>query len=114
MAEGLVNMTRLDDPADVIRETQGRPTSPGDEVRIVDDEGREVAPGEVGEIVVDSQAAAIGKFEMGPNADAWFPELQDQWGKAVAGDQTLEQALRNVQDFITKDLDEKGISYTIG
>ncbi|MZG12710.1 extracellular solute-binding protein [Streptomyces sp. SID5914] len=71
-------------------------------------------PGEVGKIVVDSQAAAIGKFEMGPNADAWFPELQDQWGKAVAGDQTLEQALRNVQDFITKDLDEKGISYTIG
>jgi len=72
------------------------------------------SPDEVGKIVVDSQAAAIGKFEMGPNADAWFPELQDQWGKAVAGKQTLEQALTNVQDFITKDLDSKGIAYTIG
>ena len=50
MAEGLVNMTRLDDPANVIRETQGRPVSPGDEIQIVDDEGREVAPGEVGEL----------------------------------------------------------------
>lgn len=69
---------------------------------------------EVGEIIVSSQADAIGKFEMGPNSDAWFPELQDQWGKAVAGDQTLEEALTEVQDFIAKDLDSKGIAYTIG
>ena len=31
-------------------ETCGRPLSPDDEVRLVDDEGREVAPGEVGEL----------------------------------------------------------------
>ncbi len=54
MAEGLVNYTRLDDPEDVVRETQGRPISPDDEIRVVDpdDPGeREVAPGEVGALL---------------------------------------------------------------
>jgi salicylate---CoA ligase len=48
MAEGLLNFTRLDDPDEVICGTQGRPLSPGDEVRIVDEVGRDVpadAPG---------------------------------------------------------------------
>ena len=69
---------------------------------------------EVGDVVVDAQSRAIGVFEQGPNNNAWFPELQDQWGKAVAGQQTLKQALQNTQDFIAKDLDTKGISYKIG
>jgi non-ribosomal peptide synthetase component E (peptide arylation enzyme) len=43
MAEGLVNLTRPDDPCDVVRETQGRPVSAADEIRIVDDGGAEVA-----------------------------------------------------------------------
>jgi len=42
MAEGLLNFTRLDDPDEVICGTQGRPLSPGDEVRIVDDAGRDL------------------------------------------------------------------------
>ena len=37
MAEGLLNYTRLDDPDEVICTTQGRPLSPGDEVRLVDE-----------------------------------------------------------------------------
>lgn len=48
MAEGLVNYTRLDDPEDVIVNTQGRPISPDDEVLIVDDHGQPVAEGEPG------------------------------------------------------------------
>ncbi|MBF2714354.1 AMP-binding protein [Agrobacterium vitis] len=48
MAEGLVNYTRLDDPQDVIINTQGRPISPDDEVLIVDDQGNPVADGEPG------------------------------------------------------------------
>jgi len=51
MAEGLINLTRPADPWEVIRETQGRPISPGDEIRIVDDEGNDVAAGEVGELI---------------------------------------------------------------
>jgi 2,3-dihydroxybenzoate-AMP ligase len=46
MAEGLLNYTRPDDPEDVLCTTQGRPLSPGDEVRIVDEADRDV-PDEV-------------------------------------------------------------------
>ncbi|MDI6837834.1 MAG: AMP-binding protein [Rhizobiaceae bacterium] len=48
MAEGLVNYTRLDDPEDLVTETQGRPISPDDEILIVDDMGQPVPPGERG------------------------------------------------------------------
>ncbi|WP_432533775.1 (2,3-dihydroxybenzoyl)adenylate synthase [Kineococcus arenarius] len=48
MAEGLVNYTRLDDPQDVVVHTQGRPISPHDELRVVDEDDREVPPGEPG------------------------------------------------------------------
>ncbi|MDX6805089.1 (2,3-dihydroxybenzoyl)adenylate synthase [Terrihabitans rhizophilus] len=48
MAEGLVNYTRLDDPEDVIVNTQGRPISVDDEVIIVDDAGQPVPEGEAG------------------------------------------------------------------
>ena len=51
MAEGLLMFVRLDDSPDVRLETVGRPICPDDEVRIVDDEDREVAPGEVGELL---------------------------------------------------------------
>ncbi|GGK04521.1 2,3-dihydroxybenzoate-AMP ligase [Pilimelia anulata] len=51
MAEGLLCFTRLDDPADVVATTQGRPLSPDDEIRIVDADGIDVAPGELGELL---------------------------------------------------------------
>jgi 2,3-dihydroxybenzoate-AMP ligase len=50
MSEGMLFFVRLDDPEDVRMETCGRPLSPDDEVRLVDEEGREVSPGEVGEL----------------------------------------------------------------
>ncbi|GHJ41195.1 (2,3-dihydroxybenzoyl)adenylate synthase [Streptomyces sp. TS71-3] len=51
MAEGLLNYTRLDDPGHLVTGTQGRPLSPADEIRVVDEAGREVAPGESGELL---------------------------------------------------------------
>ncbi|MCX4718901.1 (2,3-dihydroxybenzoyl)adenylate synthase [Streptomyces virginiae] len=51
MAEGLVNYTRLDDPEEIVVTTQGRPISPDDEILIVDDEDREVLPGESGHLL---------------------------------------------------------------
>ncbi|MFM5839190.1 (2,3-dihydroxybenzoyl)adenylate synthase [Aeromonas rivipollensis] len=48
MAEGLVNYTRLSDPDDKIIHTQGRPMSPDDEVRILDEAGNPVSPGQPG------------------------------------------------------------------
>jgi 2,3-dihydroxybenzoate---[aryl-carrier protein] ligase len=51
MAEGLINVTHPEDSREVIRETQGRPISPADEIKIVDDGGQEVPPGAVGELI---------------------------------------------------------------
>ena len=50
MAEGLLCYTRHGDPDEVVVETQGRPISPDDEIRIVAEEGRAVPTGEVGEL----------------------------------------------------------------
>ncbi len=50
MSEGMLFFVRLDDPEDVRLETCGRPICEDDEVRLVDDEGRVVEPGEVGEL----------------------------------------------------------------
>src|SRR6058998_3502337 len=51
MAEGMLMFVRLDDAEDVRMETVGRPISPDDEVRLVDDDDNEVAPGDIGEFL---------------------------------------------------------------
>lgn len=51
MAEGLVSYTRHDDDLDIIYATQGRPLSPDDEIRVVDDAGRDLADGETGHLL---------------------------------------------------------------
>ena len=51
MAEGLLNYTRIDDPDEIIVETQGRPMSPDDEVRIVGPDGEDAGPGGEGELL---------------------------------------------------------------
>ncbi|MET7419664.1 AMP-binding protein [Dactylosporangium sp. NPDC005555] len=51
MAEGLLNYTRADDPTDLVEISQGRPLSPADEIRVVDEDGADVPAGEVGELL---------------------------------------------------------------
>jgi 2,3-dihydroxybenzoate-AMP ligase len=50
MSEGLLMFARRDDPEDVRLETVGRPISPDDEVRLLDEDDNEVPAGEVGEL----------------------------------------------------------------
>ncbi len=50
MAEGLVNYTRIDDDEETVVSTQGRPISPHDEVRVVDDAGEPVPNGTPGHL----------------------------------------------------------------
>jgi 2,3-dihydroxybenzoate-AMP ligase len=50
MSEGMLFFVRAGDPEDVRLETVGRPVSPDDEVRLIDDDGNEVPFGEVGEM----------------------------------------------------------------
>lgn len=62
MAEGLLVMTELDDPDDVVCETVGRPISPGDEVEIVDDEENLLSAGEAGEMICRGPYTIRGYF----------------------------------------------------
>ena len=52
MSEGMLFFVRLDDPQEVKLETCGRPICPDDEVLLLDDDDRQVADGEVGELTV--------------------------------------------------------------
>jgi 2,3-dihydroxybenzoate-AMP ligase len=50
-AEGLINMTHLDDPDDLLLESSGAPVCADDEIMVVGDDGCEVADGVPGELL---------------------------------------------------------------
>jgi 2,3-dihydroxybenzoate-AMP ligase len=62
MAEGLLCYVRLHDADEHRYTTVGRPISLGDELKLVDDEGQEVAPGEIGELLVRGPYTLRGYF----------------------------------------------------
>jgi 2,3-dihydroxybenzoate-AMP ligase len=62
MSEGLLMFVRIDDPEDVRLETVGRPVSPDDEVRILDEDDNEVPFGEVGELCCRGPYTLRGYF----------------------------------------------------
>lgn len=62
MAEGLLNYTRLDDPAELTEHTQGRPLSAADELRVVDAAGVPVPAGDEGELLVRGPYTFNGYF----------------------------------------------------
>src|SRR5258706_24562 len=75
MSEGMLFFVRLDDPDDVRLETCGRPLSPDDEVRLVDEEGREVPRGEVGELTCRGPYTLRGYYGVPEyNARQFTPE----------------------------------------
>ncbi|BBZ59818.1 (2,3-dihydroxybenzoyl)adenylate synthase [Mycolicibacterium monacense] len=75
MAEGMLNFTRPGDPLDVVVHTQGRPVSPHDEMRVVDESGVEVAPGEEGELLVRGPNTLNGYYRADEaNARCFSPD----------------------------------------
>ncbi|RLK53920.1 (2,3-dihydroxybenzoyl)adenylate synthase [Actinokineospora cianjurensis] len=75
MAEGLLNYTRAEDSADLVENTQGRPLSPDDEIRVVDAEGQDVIPGEIGELLTRGPYTLRGYYRAEQyNATAFTPD----------------------------------------
>ncbi|MFD4404608.1 (2,3-dihydroxybenzoyl)adenylate synthase [Nocardia sp. NPDC058499] len=75
MAEGLLNFTRLDDPDELVYSTQGRPLSPSDEVRVIDGDGNDVAPGAEGELLTKGPYTIRGYYRAPEhNARAFTPD----------------------------------------
>jgi 2,3-dihydroxybenzoate-AMP ligase len=77
MAEGLLNFTRLDDPDDVICTTQGRPLSPADEVRLVDDADRDVPDGKPGSLLTRGPYTPRGYYRAAEQNERSF--TRDGW-----------------------------------
>lgn len=75
MAEGLLTMTNMNDPEEVVFNTVGRPVSPADEIKIVDDDEAEVTPGETGELLC-----------RGPYTIRGYYQAADHNGKAFTTD----------------------------
>lgn len=75
MAEGMLNFTRPGDPVEVVEHTQGRPMSPHDELRVVDDSGADVAPGDEGELLVRGPYTLNGYYRADrANAGVFSPD----------------------------------------
>lgn len=62
LGEGITCYTSIDDPLDVILETQGKPVSKGDSVKIVDANGNELSPYEQGELLEKGPYTFMGYY----------------------------------------------------
>jgi len=62
-AEGLLNLTRLDDDDERILNSSGTPICNDDEIKVVDEEGGEVPDGEKGELVTRGPYTILGYYD---------------------------------------------------
>ncbi|KDB08139.1 (2,3-dihydroxybenzoyl)adenylate synthase [Burkholderia sp. lig30] len=103
-AEGLINMTRLDDPDDLLLESSGSPVCDADEIKIIDDEGNELPDGEAGELVTRGPYTIQGYY----NADEKNKEAFTADGFYRMGDICRKQGRYVFAEGRTKDLINRG------
>jgi 2,3-dihydroxybenzoate-AMP ligase len=92
MGEGFHTCTRLDDPEQVILETQGRPLTPADEFKVMDDDGVEVPIGEMGELWGRGPTVVRGYY----NAEEHNREAYDPEGFYKTGDMVIQDDRGNL------------------
>lgn len=63
MAEGLLTFSRPDDPAESVLTTQGKPISNADELLIVDEDGRPLPAGRIGELITRGPYTLRGYYQ---------------------------------------------------
>lgn len=101
MAEGLLNLTRLDDADETVFTTQGRPLSDADEVRVVAPDGTDVPEGATGELWTRGPYTLRGYFRAERhNATAFTPDGFYRSGDLVrrlpGGNLVVEGRLKDV------------------
>ena len=84
MAEGLCCCSRQGDPEEVLLETQGRPVSEADEIRIIDENGADVPPGELGELIARGPYTIRGYYKAPEhNRNSFTPDGYYRTGDVV-------------------------------
>jgi 2-hydroxy-7-methoxy-5-methyl-1-naphthoate---CoA ligase len=84
MVEGLICLTRLDDPPTVTCHSQGRPICADDELLIVDEQGEPVAPGQPGELLTRGPCTVRGYYRAPEhNARSFTPDGWYRTGDVV-------------------------------
>lgn len=101
MAEGLLTFTRETDSPETILTTQGRSVSPDDEIRVVDESGEDVPPGQTGELLARGPYTLRGYYRAAEhNARAFTDDGFYRTGDLVrltdSGDLVVEGRLKEV------------------
>jgi 2,3-dihydroxybenzoate-AMP ligase len=67
--EGLLSLTRLDDADEIVLNSSGAPVCPDDEIRVIDEGGRDLPDGEPGELICRGPYTIRGYYHA-PEANA--------------------------------------------
>lgn len=103
-AEGLINMTRLDDSEELLLHSSGAPVSEYDEIKVLDDQDREVPDGEAGELVTRGPYTIRGYYRAAEkNAEAFTAD-----GFYRMGDIVRKQGRHVFTEGRRKDLINRG------
>jgi 2,3-dihydroxybenzoate-AMP ligase len=102
-AEGLINMTRLDDDDERLLHSSGAPVCHDDEIRVVDDEGRELPDGEPGELLTRGPYTIRGYYDAADkNVEAFTPDGFYRMGDIVRKQGRYVYAEGRRKDFINR------------
>jgi 2,3-dihydroxybenzoate-AMP ligase len=102
-AEGLINMTRLDDDDERIVTSSGAPVCDDDEIRVEDEAGREVPDGEAGELLTRGPYTIRGYYNAPEkNAEAFTADGFYRMGDIVRKRGRHVYAEGRKKDFVNR------------
>jgi len=118
MAEGLINMTRLDDPVEIICGTQGRPMSDADEIAIVDESDHPVPQGQSGFLLTRGPYTPRGYYRAPEQntkaftADGWYRSgdicSQDSQGNLIVEGRDKDMINRGGEKISAEEIENFG------